>query len=29
VASGLTVFRPYELANNNSTSAYVGLSAEL
>ena len=29
VASGGTQFRPYELLSNNSTSAYVGISAEL
>jgi hypothetical protein len=29
VASGLTQFRPYLLAGNNSTSAYIDLSAEL
>ncbi len=29
VASGLTQYRPYNLTTNNSTSAYVGLSAEL
>ena len=29
VASGLTQYRPYFLVNNNSTSGYVGLSAEL
>jgi hypothetical protein len=29
VASGLTQFRPYLLTNNNSTSAYIGFSAEL
>jgi hypothetical protein len=29
VASGLTTNRPYELTNNNSSSGYVGLSAEL
>ena len=29
VASGLTQYRPYSLANNNSASAYVGFSAEL
>jgi hypothetical protein len=29
VASGLTQFRPYFAAGNNSTSAYIGLSAEL
>jgi hypothetical protein len=29
VASGLTQYRPYNLAANNSTSAYVGFSAEL
>jgi hypothetical protein len=29
VASGLTQFRPYALINNNSTSAYLGFSAEL
>jgi hypothetical protein len=29
VASGLTVGRPYELLSNGSTSAYLGLSAEL
>jgi len=29
VASGLTQFRPYEIMANNSTSSYLGLSAEL
>lgn len=29
VGSGMTQFRPYELIGNNSTSAYVGLGAEL
>jgi len=29
VASGLTQFRPYILRANNSTSAFIGLSAEL
>jgi hypothetical protein len=29
VASGLTQFRPYFAAGNNSTSAYIGLSAEI
>ena len=29
VASGLTQYRPYSLLANNSTSAYVGFSAEL
>jgi len=29
VASGLTQYRPYRLSNNNSTSGYVGFSAEL
>jgi hypothetical protein len=29
VASGLTVDRPYYLLANNSTSAFVGFSAEL
>ena len=29
VASGLTQYRPYLLAGNNSTSAYIELSAEL
>jgi hypothetical protein len=29
VASGLTQFRPYQLLSNNSTSGYVGFSAEL
>ena len=29
VASGLTQYRPYQLLGNNSTSAYIGLSAEL
>jgi hypothetical protein len=29
VASGLTQFRPYALGNANSTSGYLGLSAEL
>jgi hypothetical protein len=29
VASGLTKFRSYQLINNNSTSAYIGLNAEL
>jgi hypothetical protein len=29
VASGLTQFRPYGCGANNSTSAYIGLSAEL
>jgi hypothetical protein len=29
MASGLTSFRMYQLAANNSTSAYVGFSAEL
>jgi hypothetical protein len=29
VASGLTVYRPYILLNNNSTSGYIGFSAEL
>jgi len=29
VASGLTQYRPYSLTNNNSTSAYIGFSAEL
>jgi hypothetical protein len=28
-ASGLTQFRPYGLNNNNSTSGYIGFSAEL
>ena len=28
-ASGITQFRPYVLASNNSTSGYLGLSAEL
>jgi hypothetical protein len=28
-ASGITQYRPYELLSNNSTSAYVGFSAEL
>jgi hypothetical protein len=28
-ASGITQFRPYELLSNNSTSAYIGFSAEL
>jgi hypothetical protein len=27
--SGLTIFRPYVLVSNNSTSAYIGFSAEL
>ena len=27
--TGLTQYRPYELRNNNSTSGYIGLSAEL
>jgi len=29
VAAGLTAFRPYQLGNNNSTSAYLGITAEL
>ena len=29
VASGLTAFRPYMLANNNNAAGYLGLSAEL
>ena len=29
VASGLTQFRPYALGNNNSTSGFLGFSAEL
>jgi hypothetical protein len=29
VASGLTQFRVYQLMNNNSTSGYLGISAEL
>jgi hypothetical protein len=29
VSSGLTQYRPYSLTTNNSTSAYVGFSAEL
>jgi hypothetical protein len=29
VASGLTAFRPYALGNNNSTSGFLGISAEL
>jgi hypothetical protein len=29
VASGLTQFRPYYILANNSTSAYIGLNAEL
>jgi hypothetical protein len=29
VASGLTQFRPYMLAQNNSATAYIGFSAEL
>ena len=29
VASGLTQYRPYWLLSNNSTSAYIGFSAEL
>lgn len=29
VASGLTQYRPYQIANNNSTSAYLGFSAEI
>jgi hypothetical protein len=29
VASGLTAFRPYVLGNRNSTSGYLGFSAEL
>jgi hypothetical protein len=29
VASGLTQFRPYSLLSNNTTSAYLGFSAEL
>ena len=29
VASGLTQYRPYELIANNSTSSYLGFSAEL
>jgi hypothetical protein len=29
VASGLTQYRPYILANDNSTAAYIGFSAEL
>jgi hypothetical protein len=29
VASGLTQYRPYRLVTNNSTSGYIGLSAEL
>ena len=29
VASGLTQFRPYLLASNNSTAGYIGFSAEL
>ena len=29
VASGLTAYRPYFLGANNSTSAYIGVSAEL
>jgi hypothetical protein len=29
VASGLTVYRPYVLITDNSTSAYIGFSAEL
>jgi hypothetical protein len=28
-ASGITQFRPYVLASNNSTSGYLGLSAEI
>jgi hypothetical protein len=28
-SSGLTQFRPYDLANNNNTAGYFGLSAEL
>ena len=29
VASGITAYRPYRLLANNSTSAYIGFSAEL
>ena len=29
VSSGLTVYRPYQAFTGNSTSAYVGFSAEL
>jgi hypothetical protein len=29
VASGLTQFRPYQILANNSTSAYIGVTAEL
>ena len=29
VSSGLTQYRPYFISGNNSTSAYIGLSAEL
>jgi hypothetical protein len=29
VASGLTIYRPYILLNNNNTAGYLGLSAEL
>lgn len=29
VTSGLTAYRPYILRNNNSSSSYIGLSAEL
>jgi hypothetical protein len=29
VGSGLTQYRAYQISANNSTSAYVGLSAEL
>jgi hypothetical protein len=29
VSSGLTVYRPYALTGNNSTSAFIGFSAEL
>jgi hypothetical protein len=29
VASGLTIYRPYILLNNNNTAGYIGFSAEL
>ena len=29
VASGVTTYRPYFILNQNSTNAYLGLSAEL
>ena len=29
VASGLTQYRPYQIIANNSTSAHIGVTAEL